>query len=245
MKPSFAMALEDSEAPVPDDSMDEQLGLAAGDFSSWMIEIRDAIRGNRASDVPCDGCTACCISSQFIHIGPDETDTLSHIPAKLLFRAPLLPRGHVVLGYDERGHCPMVNSSGCSIYEYRPKTCRTYDCRIFPATGIAVDDDKPLIARQVQRWRFSFPSEADRSQHAAVKAAATFIREHSRRLPTGTVPTNATQLAVLAIQVHGVFLRRYEGTGHITVVDPHPDMVRAEVMRQIALQLPRRRGRSG
>jgi len=50
---------------------------------------------------------------------------------------------------------------------------------------------------------------------------------------------------VLAIQVHEVFLRRGQGTGHITVVDPDPDIARAEVMRQIALQLPRRRGRSG
>ncbi len=82
--------------------------LPAGDFSSWMIEMQGAIRGEHGSDVPCDGCTACCTSSQFIHIGPDETDTLAHIPAELLFPAPGLPPGHVVLGYDERGHCPML-----------------------------------------------------------------------------------------------------------------------------------------
>ena len=37
------------------------------------------------SDVPCNGCTACCRSSQFVHVGPDEADTLAHIPAELLF----------------------------------------------------------------------------------------------------------------------------------------------------------------
>ena len=120
--------------------------LPAGDFSSWITDVQAAIRGERAADVPCRGCTACCRSSQFVHIGPDETDTLSHIPAELLFPAPRLPRGHVLLGYDERGHCPMLVDDQCSIYEHRPVTCRAYDCRVFPATGVAVDD-KPLIAR--------------------------------------------------------------------------------------------------
>lgn len=220
-------------APVPSDSTSERRGLAAGDFSSWMTEIIDAIRGNRASDVPCGGCTACCTSSQFVHIGPDEADTLSHIPAKLLFPAPLMPRGHVLLGYDERGYCPMMIDNRCSIYEHRPRTCRTYDCRVFPAAGLVAEEDKSLIARQAQRWRFSFPSEADRNQHAAVQAAAAFIRRHPDRLLAGTVPTNTTQLAVLAIRIHEVFLRRDEETGHTTVADPDPDVVRDEVMRQV------------
>ena len=58
--------------------------------------------------MPCGTCTACCTSSQFVHIGPDEVDTLAHIPAELLFPAPRMPKGHVLLGYDERGHCPML-----------------------------------------------------------------------------------------------------------------------------------------
>ena len=98
--------------------------------------------------MPCNGCTACCTSSQFVHIGPDETDTLAHIPAELLFPAPLRPRGHVLMGYDERGHCPMLIDNRCSIYEHRPQTCRTYDCRVFPAAGVELEDeDKVLIAR--------------------------------------------------------------------------------------------------
>ena len=69
----------------------EESELAAGDFSSWMTEMQGAIRGERGSDVPCGGCTACCTSSQFVHIEPDETDTLAHIPAALLFPAPSGP----------------------------------------------------------------------------------------------------------------------------------------------------------
>jgi Fe-S-cluster containining protein len=208
--------------------------LPAGDFPSWLNEIRGAIRGENGSDVPCAGCTACCTSSQFVHIGPDETDTLSHIPAELLFPAPRLPQGHVVLGYDERGHCPMLVDNKCSIYEHRPRACRTYDCRIFPASGlrIDVDDEKVLIARQARRWQFSYPAQADRVQHDAVRAAAAFLDEHSGLLPEDAGAASVTQLAVLAVEIHDAFLRRDEETGVTTLVDPDPDAVRAEVIRR-------------
>ena len=183
--------------------------LPAGDFSSWMMEIQGAIRGEHGSDVPCDGCTACCTSSQFIHVGPDESDTIAHIPAELLFPAPGLPPGHVVVGYDERGHCPMLIDEECSIYEHRPRTCRTYDCRIFPAAGLRIDDaDKAEIARRVQRWRFSYPTEADRQQHNAVRATATLLQEQADRRPDRAVAMNTTQLALRAIEAVSVELVR-------------------------------------
>jgi uncharacterized protein len=200
--------------------------LAAGDFSSWLVDVEGAIRGERSAEVPCGACTACCTSSQFVHIGPDETDTLAHIPAELLFPAPRLPRGHVLLGYDERGHCPMLVDGKCSVYAHRPKTCRTYDCRIFAATGLEPDeDDQELIARRARRWRFGFPTETDAAEYDAVRAAAAFVREQPRALPPGTVPLNATQHAVLAVQIHGAFL----GPGN-----PDAEAVRAEVRRQTA-----------
>jgi uncharacterized protein len=179
--------------------------LAAGDFAFWMTQMQEALRGEHASDVPCNGCTACCTSSQFIHIGPDETETLAHIPSDLLFPAPRLPRGHVLLGYDERGHCPMLIDDRCSIYEHRPLTCRTYDCRVFPAAGVDLNDDgKAQIARRARRWRFTFAEAADHDQHSAVRAAASFLRDHPDLLSGGSV-TNTTQLAVAAVEVHAVF----------------------------------------
>ena len=119
-----------SEPGVADVDDTAQHDLPAGDFSSWLSELQRALRGERSSDVPCDGCTACCKSSQFIHVAPDEADTLAHVPGELLFPAPGLPDGHVLMGYDERGHCPMLIDDRCSIYEHRPRTCRTYDCRV-------------------------------------------------------------------------------------------------------------------
>jgi Fe-S-cluster containining protein len=207
--------------------------INAGDFASWIVEMRGALRGEHASDVPCDGCTACCTSSQFIHIGPDETDTLAHIPAALTFPAPGLPAGHVVVGYDERGHCPMLIDERCSIYEHRPRTCRTYDCRVFAASGTLVaDDHQALVARRAQRWQFSYTGEDGRIQHEAVRAAAAFLGDHADQLPGGTVPTNTTQIAVLAIELHDVFLRHDPVTGDAAVVDPRPDAIRVELRRR-------------
>ena len=104
--------------------------LAAGSFAAWDETMRSILSGAGEADVPCADCTACCRSSQFIHISPDETATLARIPKELVFPAPRMPKGHVVMGYDRHGHCPMLVDGSCSIYVDRPKTCRVYDCRI-------------------------------------------------------------------------------------------------------------------
>jgi Fe-S-cluster containining protein len=179
--------------------------LATGEFSAWLAGMQAALRGERGSDVPCGGCTACCTASQFIHIGPDETETLARIPQALLFPAPLMPEGHVVLGHDERGHCPMLVDGRCSIYADRPRTCRTYDCRVFAATGLVPEDG--LIAERAGRWRFGFPAAPDREHRDAVHEAAVFIRDRPQELPDGAAPANATQHAVLAVELHERFLR--------------------------------------
>jgi hypothetical protein len=86
----------------------------AGDFGTWLKEIRAALGGGTSS-VPCHGCTACCESSQFVHIEPDETETLARIPRELLFPAAGRPAGHMVMGYDKQGRCPMLVEQKCSI----------------------------------------------------------------------------------------------------------------------------------
>jgi Fe-S-cluster containining protein len=203
----------------------------AGDFSSWLGEIQDAIRGDHVMAVPCDGCTACCTSSQFVHIGPDEVDTLSHIPPALLFPAPRLPTGHVLLGYDERGHCPMLADGLCSIYAHRPRACRTYDCRIFPAAGRYDADENP-ITRRASRWRFAFAAPHDRTALEAVRAAALFLDGHRDLLALAGVPATPTQLAVLAIEVHHLFLDAADRSGAAVVADPGIDRVRAALPRR-------------
>jgi hypothetical protein len=120
-----------------------------------------------------------------------------------------MPQGHVLLGYDERGHCPMLVDGRCSIYEHRPRTCRTYDCRVFPAAGVEIDDtDDPAkagIAERARRWRFRHPTPQDRAEHDAVRAAAVHLRAGA-----DDGPMTATQLAVRSVEVHQRFLRNDE-----------------------------------
>lgn len=165
--------------------------LDAGPFARWAAETAVVIRDGGTADVPCGSCTACCTSSQFVHVGPDETDALAHLPAALLFPAPGWPPGHVLLPYDERGHCPMLVDGRCSVYDHRPRTCRTYDCRVFAATGIAPPEDKPAIAAQVARWRFGTDTPEDLAARAAVRAAVGAA--------DGGGPAHPTQRAAAAV----------------------------------------------
>jgi uncharacterized protein len=214
---------------MTDDDPSSGTPLPAGAFSSWVADMQAAILGRSDADVPCGECTACCTSSQFIHISPDETDTLAHIPADRLFPAPRLPTGTVLMGYDERGHCPMLVDNQCSIYSHRPRTCRTYDCRIFPATGLQPDDDKVLIGHQVRRWQFNFPTATDRIEHDAIRAAAAYLGEHRGSMPGPVARATASQLAALAVDLHHLFLAYDPGIGQISVIDPDPVALRAEI----------------
>jgi hypothetical protein len=164
--------------------------IAAGRFSDWLDQLQ---RGGEMV-VPCGACTACCTSSQFVHIAPDETDTLAHVPVALRVPAPGLPPGHVVLGYDEHGHCPMLVDGACSIYEHRPRTCRTYDCRVFAASGVAPDASQPAITERVQRWEFTVDDEARwNSVRAAVSEDGPPIERALRALSEGRPPPRGSQ----------------------------------------------------
>ena len=174
---------------APDAPADDQ-PLAAGDFTTWLGDIKRSIRAGATSNVPCGTCTACCTSGQFVHIAPDETATLAAIPTALLFPAPGGPTGHVLLGYDQHGHCPMLVEGACSIYEDRPRTCRAYDCRVFAATGVSPDADKPAIAAQARRWRFSYADDSALADATSLKARAA----------TTDPGASAMQRAVRAIQ---------------------------------------------
>ena len=215
--------------------------LAAGAVAGWLSEVQVAIRGDHGDHgvaVPCGTCTACCRASQFVHIGPDETDALAHIPPQLRFPAPGRPPGHVVLGYDEHGRCPMLIDDRCSIYAHRPRACRSYDCRVFAATGLLPEGpERAEIAHRAQRWRFDVADPTDRAALGAVRAAAAFLAGHPDVVAEAGVSALVTPMAVLAVELADLFLGPVAPTGTEvgpTVVEPDPELVRAEVRRRSA-----------
>lgn len=178
--------------------------LDAGALGAWMGALRAALAGEKDADVPCGRCTGCCTSSQFVLVAPDEKDALAAIPPELLFRAPGLPRGHRLMGYDERGHCPMLEDGRCRIYAARPRTCRTYDCRVLAVSRL-VDRERPAIMRRVRRWRFRV-APADRPALRAVRDAVRFFAEHEHEHALAELPSHPSQRAVWAIALHERFL---------------------------------------
>jgi uncharacterized protein len=206
--------------------------IPAGDFGPWLQQMRKALAEPGGIEVTCGDCRACCTSSLFVHIAADDVQTLARIPRELLFPAPGLPRGNMVLGYDESGRCPMLIKNECSIYENRPRTCRTYDCRVFAAAGIRADRD--LIAQRARCWRFSYRTADEGDQHAAVRAAARFLEDHAECFPGGAVPRDPAQAAILAIRVHTVFLARRSAPGQAWSFPSNQDI--AEAMMRVNME---------
>ena len=176
---------------------------SGGYFREWLIATDRNLREGSGAEVPCGDCTACCRAGQFIHVGIDEVEALAAIPRQLLFPAPGTS-SFLLLGHDHRGHCPMLRDEGCSIYEVRPKACRSYDCRIFPATGVEPPDTHGEVALAAGSWKFQYADQAEQSLHAAAIRAARFIEAHRDEILPGAA-ANEIQLALAALKCAQLF----------------------------------------
>jgi Fe-S-cluster containining protein len=167
------------------------------------------------------------------HVYPHQARGDTNHPAdssRSAVSAPGLPKGHLVMGYDGQGRCPMLIDGECSIYEHRPQTCRDYDCRIFAAAGIAPGErTQPEIARRVNEWAFSYETEESRGEQSILRKAAAFLQSNRDLFPPGTVPGNPGQLAAFAVRIYRLFAEITAGThGHLSA-QPDAAMVRAIV----------------
>jgi uncharacterized protein len=190
----------------PDASQSAAPGLPAGAFSDWLRDTLAALAERRDADVPCGACNACCRTSHYINVRPEDGRALKLLPRELLRPAPGLPPGNMYLGFDEQGRCPMLADGRCTIYADRPRACRTYDCRIYAAAGIAAD--RPDIDAQARRWRFAFPAPRDCEKLDAVRAAVAFVLAHPEAFPSAEAHGQPLRVAVCAISVHHRFLPR-------------------------------------
>jgi Fe-S-cluster containining protein len=192
----------------------ELVTLRAGFFSSWLQDTEALLlSGKGEAQVPCGACTACCRASMFIHIQPEEKQTIARIPRALLFPAPGWPKGHMLMGYSDKGRCPMLVDDKCSIYEDRPQTCRTYDCRVLAAAGMALHEAiEPDIANRVKAWVFEYESDRSREEHATLQAAAAFLQKHRDLFPPGILPSQPAPLAAFAIKIYRLFSKLMAST---------------------------------
>jgi hypothetical protein len=124
----------------------------------------------------------------------------------------------------------MLIENRCSIYEHRPRTCRSYDCRIFAAAGLELDEaEKVGIVDRVRQWRFTFASTTDAVRRQSVVEAAAYLDTHRELFPDAAGPATVTALALEAIELHDHFLFRDAETGEIAVVHPDPETIRHDL----------------
>ena len=173
-------------------------------FGTWLRATLATLQDDVPADVPCGPCNACCRTFHQLHLRPGERRARKLLPKEYLSFAPGLPPGYLVLGYTERGACPVLVGGRCTIYEDRPLVCRTYDCRLYAATG--VEADRAEIAEQVRRWRFAYLAPEDRELHDAVLAAVRFIRATPACLPSEAARRQPIRVATLAVVSHDRFL---------------------------------------
>jgi Fe-S-cluster containining protein len=168
----------------------------AGGFADWIVAMQAGMRTGEGIDVPCGDCIACCTSAQTIVIEPDE---LADLPAHAVVARP---DGERALAVDPTGTCVLMVGGRCTAYDRRPRRCRTYDCRIFPATGLVPEDDKPAIAARAAAWRFREDRPQDRARRSATRLAVVALAT----VQLGGRATSSTQRAAAAVAVHDEFL---------------------------------------
>jgi uncharacterized protein len=196
----------------------------------WLRRIKKALAENSSMKVSCGECNACCRSSFFIHVNPEETRTLCRVPKELLFPAPLWPKGHMILGYDKHGRCPMLVRNKCSIYKFRPATCRSFDCRILSASGLVEEDNiNQPVFQQARRWKFTYTTKVDKILHSAVHDAAKFMMSHPDCIKDNVFSGDAIQISVLAIKVYYVFLKFKGSPAHRRKAESDSDISDAVV----------------
>ncbi len=112
----------------------------------------------------------------------------------------------MVMGFTNKGQCPMLADSKCTVYDDRPQTCRKYDCRVLAATGLAVDERTQAdVAERVRAWEFTFESDESRDEFRMVRRAAAFLQENRQLFPQGSLPSHPAPLAAFAIRVFRLF----------------------------------------
>lgn len=176
----------------------------AGPFGAWLEAACASLRGTAGTQVPCGDCVGCCVSSYHIPLRAQDAAAIERIPQHHLVQSR---SGQLHIQYRADGLCPLLGEGSCTIYAYRPQTCRDYDCRFFAAAGIdAGGPERRVINTRVRQWRFTYPTAADCRAHDAVRTAAAFLQRQANHFPAGFAPTRPTGIAVQSVKAHAVFL---------------------------------------
>lgn len=79
------------------------------------------------SNVPCNGCTACC-RGDLIVLHPEHGDDVSSYETEAATH-PISGKAAIALKHKPDNSCVYLGLDGCTIHERAPVVCREFDCR--------------------------------------------------------------------------------------------------------------------
>jgi len=85
------------------------------------------VPSSEKTEVPCEGCTACCSSGQGLFLHPEKGDDVESYQCQVT--ADRAGNTVFLLATTPAGACIYLGPSGCTIYHRRPLLCRSFDCR--------------------------------------------------------------------------------------------------------------------
>ena len=95
-------------------------------FEQAMEEIEAIRRQEDAksviNNVPCNGCTLCCLSDAIRILPEDDASKYQTMPHEHF-------TGHLMLDHKPNGECLYLTNNGCGIHDHKPTMCREMDCR--------------------------------------------------------------------------------------------------------------------
>lgn len=96
------------------------------DFEQEMEELTANTKWQAATaitgDVPCNGCTLCCLGDAIRILSADDPTRYQTVPHEHF-------PGQLMLDHKANGECIYLTDSGCGIHGTKPTMCVEMDCR--------------------------------------------------------------------------------------------------------------------
>jgi len=111
------------------------------------IWLRRRAKGIDMSDVPCNGCRACC-QGEVLILHPEMGDKPWEYICRTM-RNPLTRKLDFALAQQDNGDCIYLGPDGCTNYANRPAICREFDCRKFYQKVINGSSELLKLAQEI------------------------------------------------------------------------------------------------
>lgn len=150
-----------------------------GRIAPWGV----ALTTSKMGDVPCGSCNLCCTRP---HLHADLLP--SELPAFPEAVSDEVMGGSWRLPKKDNGECVHLLNGQCSIYDRRPQSCRTYDCRLHlfwlkPPERASADFAR-MVFDMWDDWDIETPEDVDH-MFAISRAVTEAIRQQASEGPIG------------------------------------------------------------